>query len=220
MRYVVIAALAACLAGCSALGTRGDASLGQAQGSGHPVADAAGAAGGCGPSGPLDLKDGPRTLARGVSSSERISETPQIDLGEAQRQGFAGPIGGAMDGLPLRGVFQLDTTYVVMYFTAAKFNRDDTRAEFLSDGGYILKQTKPGRPNIAAIVADEVGDRSSPVDIGSHAGALNHFDPIAPDVRPFGIWWYDDSTNSEWSLVAGSSDARAAVGFARAVACT
>jgi len=145
-----------------------------------------------------------------------ISDTPESTLTDIRAAGFAGQIPGETKGLQLQRVGLLPGE-ALLFFSAQPIDGAATLDDFYRSGGVLIKEHRPGAGHLAQTVLDQLGPRAVEVSVGPNLAATNHFDEIAPGLRPYGVWW--SANGSDWSVTAGLDDPRDAIEIARSMVC-
>ena len=88
---------------------------------------------------------------------------------------------------------------------------------FVRRGGSVVRQELTDGQN-ARVVKETLGDRAVIVRVGQSEAALVHADPSEPsDFRPYHLYWSDGTR--DWSIIAGVTDPRTVIDFAREIYC-
>jgi hypothetical protein len=145
-----------------------------------------------------------------------ISDTPESTLAAIRAVGFAGQIPTETKGLQLQRVGLLPGE-ALLFFSAQPIDGAATLDDFYRSGGVLIKERRPGTGHLAQTVLDQLGPHAVEVSVGPYQAATNHFDEIAPGLRPYGVWW--SANGSDWSVTAGLDDPRDAIAITRSMVC-
>lgn len=117
---------------------------------------------------------------------------------------------------PLREVLWVpEENAVSLVYSPADATVGLSTTEFLRTGGIVLIQL-PFAGQDAKTVLSAVTRNVWEVDVGTHPAALVWGDPVAEDVRPFGLYWADGE--SQWVL-RGAVAPDELINLARSIYC-